>query len=81
MGEKHRDPREFCLIVEGSENGPGEENGETEWWEPLTMVEHVEHYIEQEQLKSKDAIKRAAKRQERIQERSLSGLSRRTRTK
>ncbi|MDM5335944.1 16S rRNA (cytidine(1402)-2'-O)-methyltransferase [Fictibacillus enclensis] len=51
---------EFCLIVEGSENGPGEENGETEWWEPLTMVEHVEHYIEQEQLKSKDAIKRAA---------------------
>ncbi|MDN4527428.1 16S rRNA (cytidine(1402)-2'-O)-methyltransferase [Fictibacillus fluitans] len=51
---------EFCLIVEGSEHGLDEENAGAEWWEPFTVVEHVQHYMDQEQLKSKEAIKRAA---------------------
>ncbi|RLQ91699.1 16S rRNA (cytidine(1402)-2'-O)-methyltransferase [Falsibacillus albus] len=48
---------EFCLIIEGSEEVPGEE--ENVWWEGLTLKEHVEHYIDQD-IKSKEAVKKAA---------------------
>lgn len=48
---------EFCVIVEGSLEEPEVEEA---WWETLTMVEHVEHHIN-EGLPSKEAIKVAAK--------------------
>ncbi|MCQ6268489.1 16S rRNA (cytidine(1402)-2'-O)-methyltransferase [Fictibacillus sp. WQ 8-8] len=50
---------EFCLVVEGSSDAP-EEKAESQWWDPLTLVEHVQHYIDKEQLKSKEAVKKAA---------------------
>ncbi|BAM46170.1 16S rRNA (cytidine(1402)-2'-O)-methyltransferase [Amphibacillus xylanus] len=49
---------EFCLVVEGSD---GIVLNDTEWWKELTINEHVDHYIESEQLMSKEAIKKVAK--------------------
>lgn len=50
---------EFCLIVEGEseENLPVAE----QWWEELTIIEHVNHYVDEQGMKSKDAIKQTAK--------------------
>ncbi|MGG3122790.1 16S rRNA (cytidine(1402)-2'-O)-methyltransferase [Priestia megaterium] len=49
---------EFCLILEGTnEEAPGESNL---WWEQLTIIEHVDHYVE-EGLSNKEAIKQVAK--------------------
>ncbi|MGM9928015.1 MAG: 16S rRNA (cytidine(1402)-2'-O)-methyltransferase [Bacillus sp. (in: firmicutes)] len=50
---------EFCLIVEGNstETLPTEEK----WWEELTIVEHVNYYIEEKGLHNKEAIKQTAK--------------------
>lgn len=48
---------EICLIVEGSS---GEEEEDDLWWAPLSVKEHVEHYVK-EGLSSKEAIKRVAK--------------------
>ncbi|MBU8589855.1 16S rRNA (cytidine(1402)-2'-O)-methyltransferase [Priestia megaterium] len=49
---------EFCLILEGTnEEAPDESNL---WWEQLTIIEHVDHYVE-EGLSSKEAIKQVAK--------------------
>ncbi|GAB7387234.1 16S rRNA (cytidine(1402)-2'-O)-methyltransferase [Bacillaceae bacterium] len=50
---------EFTVIVEGYKQGGGEEKRETPWWEHLSPVEHVEHYV-REGMATKDAIKRAA---------------------
>lgn len=50
---------EFCIVMEGTREEP-EETLETEWWNSLSIIEHVQHYIDEEQLKSKDAIKKAA---------------------
>lgn len=51
---------EFVLVIEGaSHNAIAEE--ENQWWEKLSIEEHVEHYISKEQMNSKDAIKQAAK--------------------
>jgi 16S rRNA (cytidine1402-2'-O)-methyltransferase len=47
---------EFCLVVEGSKE-QGEEN---KWWEALTTVQHVNHYVELG-MPSKEAIKQVAK--------------------
>jgi len=49
---------EFCLVVEGSDDII---LNDTEWWKELTINEHVDHYIESEQLMSKEAIKKVAK--------------------
>lgn len=49
---------EFCLIVEGSSEQASEE---AMWWETFSVEEHVNHYIEQGNLTSKDAIKQTAK--------------------
>lgn len=50
---------EFCLILEG---GSEEDQPVIEqWWENLTIVEHVNFYIEDKGMQSKDAIKQAAK--------------------
>lgn len=49
---------EFCIIIEGSQNLVNEESN---WWEDLTINQHVEHYIKADQLPSKMAIKQVAK--------------------
>ncbi|GLY12827.1 ribosomal RNA small subunit methyltransferase I [Bacillus badius] len=49
---------EFCLIVEGNE--APEELEEKEWWSSYSIVEHVDHYIHDKQLSSKEAIKQTA---------------------
>lgn len=49
---------EFCLIIEGSLEEPGDA---TEWWDALSVLEHVEHYISVKNLSSKEAIKQTAK--------------------
>ncbi|MED4935955.1 16S rRNA (cytidine(1402)-2'-O)-methyltransferase [Heyndrickxia coagulans] len=50
---------EFCLVVEGSPE-TGEEDGNF-WWTALSVKEHVEAYMQQKQLPTKEAIKLAAK--------------------
>ena len=48
---------EFCLVVEGSnETEPSTAN----WWEKLSLSEHVDHYISEKGLSSKEAIKQVA---------------------
>lgn len=47
---------EFCMVIEA-----GEEAVEAdEWWQELSIQEHVEMIMEKEQLRSKDAIKAVA---------------------
>ncbi|MBM6615997.1 16S rRNA (cytidine(1402)-2'-O)-methyltransferase [Desemzia sp. RIT804] len=51
---------EFCVIVEGNSEGslfPEEDMS----WQELTVREHVEHFMEEQQLRSKEAIKEVAK--------------------
>lgn len=50
---------EFCLVVEGNING--EEEEEENWWEQLSIIEHVDQLISNENLSSKEAIKEVAK--------------------
>lgn len=50
---------EFCLIVEGADEQQQEE--EISWWEPLTIEEHINHYINSKDMPSKEAIKQTAK--------------------
>ncbi|MDV2583265.1 16S rRNA (cytidine(1402)-2'-O)-methyltransferase [Alkalibacillus haloalkaliphilus] len=48
---------EFCIIVEPID----EKDMESDiWWDDLSLVEHVEYYMENEQLKTKAAVKRVA---------------------
>ncbi|WP_433746084.1 16S rRNA (cytidine(1402)-2'-O)-methyltransferase [Falsibacillus pallidus] len=47
---------EFCLIIEGSAE---EQEEKAAWWKDLSIMEHVNHYVEQGN-KPKDAIKLAA---------------------
>lgn len=49
---------EFCVLVEGSTE---EEISEEAWWESLTVEEHVDYYIEEKGLSSKEAIKTVTK--------------------
>ena len=50
---------EFCIIVEG---GTEEEKLQDEqWWQELSVIDHVNIYIEEKGMNSKDAIKQAAK--------------------
>lgn len=50
---------EFCLVLEGNANAPQEEEGNE--WDELTIVEHIENYMEQHEVSSKEAIKEVAK--------------------
>jgi 16S rRNA (cytidine1402-2'-O)-methyltransferase len=50
---------EFCIIVEGS--SADEEEEVESWWTGLTINQHVEHYIEAQEMTSKEAIKQTAK--------------------
>ncbi|WP_440897327.1 16S rRNA (cytidine(1402)-2'-O)-methyltransferase [Amphibacillus sp. Q70] len=52
---------EFCLIIEGAIDPVGTEQL---WWGELSVIEHVDHYIEAEQLTSKEAIKKVAQERE-----------------
>lgn len=49
---------EFCIIIEGSTEWV--ETAEN-WWQSLSVAEHVEHYISLKSLSSKEAIKETAK--------------------
>ncbi|WP_409299069.1 16S rRNA (cytidine(1402)-2'-O)-methyltransferase [Peribacillus sp. SCS-26] len=49
---------EFCVIVEGNQHT---EKAPPDWWEPLTITEHVTFYINNKDMTSKEAIKQAAK--------------------
>ncbi|WP_139492609.1 16S rRNA (cytidine(1402)-2'-O)-methyltransferase [Brevibacillus dissolubilis] len=61
LGEGEGEIRgEFCMIVEGytgDDAGTGDE--EVIWWQALSIVEHVDRYIDQG-LSSKEAIKKAS---------------------
>lgn len=48
---------EFCIIVEGRQSE--EVESESNWWDELSLIEHVEHYIERGQS-SKEAIKQVS---------------------
>jgi 16S rRNA (cytidine1402-2'-O)-methyltransferase len=50
---------EFCLIVEGAVEEQTEE--EPNWWDQLTIEDHVNHYIKLKNIASKEAIKQTAK--------------------
>jgi 16S rRNA (cytidine1402-2'-O)-methyltransferase len=49
---------ECCILLEGSTEEESKE--ETNWWTDLTPKQHVNWYIEQKNLTSKDAIKKVA---------------------
>ncbi|MEH7076193.1 16S rRNA (cytidine(1402)-2'-O)-methyltransferase [Neobacillus drentensis] len=49
---------EFCLIVEGTDQ---QQEEEPSWWESLSLEEHVNHYINESNISSKEAIKQTAK--------------------
>ncbi|MDN4495397.1 16S rRNA (cytidine(1402)-2'-O)-methyltransferase [Ureibacillus aquaedulcis] len=51
---------EFCVILEGNANGEIEKEEEA-YWANLSIVEHVDYLIEENQMNSKDAIKEAAR--------------------
>lgn len=55
--QAHEVRGEFCLIVEGGQN---EQLRESNWWESLSIIEHVDHYITNENLSVKEAAKRVA---------------------
>ncbi|KFZ42000.1 16S rRNA (cytidine(1402)-2'-O)-methyltransferase [Anoxybacillus flavithermus] len=55
--EHHEVRGEFCLLVEGN-HMPDEQSV---WWDDLTIVEHVNYYMEAKQYTSKEAIKQVAK--------------------
>ncbi|ARI75470.1 16S rRNA (cytidine(1402)-2'-O)-methyltransferase [Halobacillus mangrovi] len=48
---------EFCIIVEGAEE---QEREDDFWWTHLSIIDHVNHYIETENMKSKEAIKQTS---------------------
>ena len=51
---------EFCLIIEGSEKN-GEEEEDPQWWRSMGLKEHVQYYVDEQKLPSKEAIKLTAK--------------------
>ncbi|MCM3719894.1 16S rRNA (cytidine(1402)-2'-O)-methyltransferase [Fictibacillus phosphorivorans] len=50
---------EFCLVVEGSGDIEYLSDQTEQWWESLSVTEHVDHYVKQGE-KPKEAIKLAA---------------------
>lgn len=49
---------EFVIVIEGTHE---EFADEAAWWEKLTVLQHVDHLIEEKGLSSKDAIKEVSK--------------------
>lgn len=50
---------EFCIIVEGAL--VQEEEPTSNWWDDLSIVEHVDYYINEKSMSSKEAIKSVTK--------------------
>ena len=56
--DAHEVRGEFCIVIEGNaEPDPVETSN---WWEDLSIEEHVEEVMEREQLTSKEAIKKVS---------------------
>ncbi|WLD93448.1 16S rRNA (cytidine(1402)-2'-O)-methyltransferase [Alkalihalobacillus sp. AL-G] len=49
---------EFCIVIEGT--GEIKSQSENLWWSSLSVVDHVEKYIAEQGMSSKDAIKQTA---------------------
>nr|WP_295970536.1 16S rRNA (cytidine(1402)-2'-O)-methyltransferase [uncultured Bacillus sp.] len=49
---------EFCLIIE---QGEASTRDEEQWWKDLSVTEHVDYYIHEKGMSSKEAIKLTAK--------------------
>lgn len=47
---------EFCLVIE---QGEGKEE-KASWWDELTIVQQVDHYVQKESITVKEAIKKTA---------------------
>ena len=55
---EEKSPRgEYVLIIEGAKEAKNEE--ENSWWEEMSVIEHVDFYIEKG-MTSKEAIKKVA---------------------
>lgn len=54
---------EFCIIVEGSSQESEQE--EVSWWEELSIIDHVNHYINLKAMNPKEAVKVVAKERNR----------------
>ncbi|QKY70879.1 16S rRNA (cytidine(1402)-2'-O)-methyltransferase [Lentibacillus sp. CBA3610] len=50
---------EFCLVIEGTTRDSAQENDL--WWSSLSIVEHVNYYMDEADLSSKEAIKRVTR--------------------
>ncbi|MGE6756129.1 16S rRNA (cytidine(1402)-2'-O)-methyltransferase [Rossellomorea sp. NPDC071047] len=50
---------EFCLLIEGAD--PLEKEEEDSWWSKYSLLEHVQHYMNEKNMTSKEAIKQVSK--------------------
>lgn len=50
---------EFCIVVEGGSDA--DKPSIEEWWQELSIKEHVDYYVSEKELSSKEAIKQVAK--------------------
>ncbi|MGD6960533.1 16S rRNA (cytidine(1402)-2'-O)-methyltransferase [Rossellomorea aquimaris] len=50
---------EFCLLIEGA--GPLEKEEEDVWWSNYSLLDHVQHYMNEKNMTSKEAIKQVSK--------------------
>lgn len=50
---------EFCIVVEGSKQDI--ESVDKQWWIEMSIIDHVDFYINEKGFSSKDAIKQTAK--------------------
>ncbi|MGG1632483.1 16S rRNA (cytidine(1402)-2'-O)-methyltransferase [Rossellomorea sp. NRS-1567] len=50
---------EFCLLIEGA--GPLEKEEEDAWWSHYSLLDHVQHYMNEKSMTSKEAIKQVSK--------------------
>jgi 16S rRNA (cytidine1402-2'-O)-methyltransferase len=50
---------EFCIVIEGAVNSHTKR--EEQWWESVSVYDHVEHYVLIRKMIAKDAIKQTAK--------------------
>lgn len=56
--EKDEIRGEFCIIIEGSSERIEEIE---QWWQSLSLIEHIDHYVSENNLSTKEAIKETAK--------------------
>ncbi|MBY7141592.1 16S rRNA (cytidine(1402)-2'-O)-methyltransferase [Virgibacillus sp. NKC19-3] len=51
---------ECCIVVEGESSTELHEHDNALWWSHLSVMEHVNYYIEEQHLSSKEAIKQTS---------------------